>query len=140
MYTAFNFLEFCKTDHLIHTSLTKIIGIIHALKVTFHRWYTIMILGWKSPQPLPIPKHDFSMLKVKSTAYQLYLELPLHLISINGGIFLTSRHSDLISRHNFLTSRHNDLISLYYYLKSFIQQLWWLVRCHVDLSDNCCYL
>ena len=33
------FSFFCKSDSMIYTTLTKIIGIMQALKLTFDRWY-----------------------------------------------------------------------------------------------------
>ena len=47
---------------------------MHALKLTFQRWYTIMLQGRRLDQPFPCPKHDFFLLKVTNITYQLYLE------------------------------------------------------------------
>ena len=37
------FVSSAPYDYLIYTTLTKKIDIMHAFKLTFHRWYTIML-------------------------------------------------------------------------------------------------
>ena len=71
------FLVSRKSENLIYNIVTKLIGITHALKLTFHRLYTIMQQGWRLDSALSVPQiWFFPVNSYKHHVQAVFITLP----------------------------------------------------------------
>ena len=73
------FLVSRKSENLIYNIVTKLIGITHALKLTFHRLYTIMQQGWRLDSALSVPQIWF--FPVNTCSYKHHVPTNLLIIT-----------------------------------------------------------